>query len=160
MQDGLDITDWVNSSEPLLDGKPLPLDPYETSRSLAIHPDGKRFLLGAEWSLRAFDADGQELWRRAVPGIVWAVNISGDGRLALAAYGDGTIRWHRMEDGARAAGAVPVRRRQELDRLEARRPLRLDPGARSALRWVVNRGWDQAPLELEPARCGVRTGRR
>jgi hypothetical protein len=27
------------------------------------------------------------------------VNIAGDGRLVVAAYGDGTIRWHRMDDG-------------------------------------------------------------
>jgi hypothetical protein len=24
---------------------------------------------------------------------------SGDGRLVVAAYGDGTIRWHRVDDG-------------------------------------------------------------
>jgi hypothetical protein len=30
--------------------------------------------------------------------VAWAVNISDDGRLAIAAYADGTIRWHRLPD--------------------------------------------------------------
>ena len=84
---------------PTLDGKPIKLEQYERSRSLAVHPDGDRFVLGADWSLRAFDAKGQQLWQRTAPGTVWAVNITGDGRLVVAAYGDGTIRWHRMDDG-------------------------------------------------------------
>ena len=108
MQDGLAVTDWINSTDPGSTASRCRSTPYETSRSLAIHPDGKRFLLGADWSLRAFDAAGAELWRRPVPGIVWAVNISGDGRLALAAYGDGTLRWHRMEDGAELLALFPL----------------------------------------------------
>ena len=28
------------------------------------------------------------------------MNLAREGRLILAAYGDGTIRWHRAEDGA------------------------------------------------------------
>ena len=30
---------------------------------------------------------------------VWAVNASRDGRIVVAARGDGTIRWHRADDG-------------------------------------------------------------
>ena len=58
-----------------------------TSRSLAIHPNGDRFVLGTDWFLRAFDAQGTPLWTRPTPGAVWAVNITGDGRLVVAAYG-------------------------------------------------------------------------
>ena len=148
-QDGLEITDWEDSDAPLLGGKPLPLDPYERSRSLAIHPDGKRFLLGADWSLRAFDADGTELWQRAVPGAVWAVNISGDGRLAVAAYGDGTIRWHRMDDGSELLALFPFADGRNWIAWEPDGRFASTLGARGALRWVVNRGWDEAPLELE-----------
>ena len=55
---------------PTLDGKPIKLEQYEISRSLAVHPDSNRFVLGADWWLRAFDAKGQPLWQRAVPGAV------------------------------------------------------------------------------------------
>ena len=34
-----------------------------------------------------------------MPELVSAVNITADGGLVVAAYGDGTIHWHRMDDG-------------------------------------------------------------
>jgi len=110
-QDRLPITGWKESYEPLLGGKSLLLYPDEALHSLAIHPDGKRFELGADWSLRAFDEDGKQRWQRTVPGPAWAVNISADGRLVVAAYGDDTIRWHRRldfaaEDAADVAAAL------------------------------------------------------
>ena len=45
---GLQIEDWKNEFTPTLSGERLPLEQYETSRSLAIAPDGERFLLGTE----------------------------------------------------------------------------------------------------------------
>ncbi|HRO14129.1 MAG TPA: caspase family protein [Paracoccus sp. (in: a-proteobacteria)] len=147
-QEGLDIADWMDSLTPTLAGTPLPLDPHEPSRSLAIHPDGGRFVLGAEWSLRAFDAAGAELWRRDVPGPAWAVNISGDGRFVVAAYGDGTIRWHRMEDGVELLALFPFADGEDWMVWEPEGRYASTLGARKALRWVVNRGWDTAPDEL------------
>jgi hypothetical protein len=101
VQQGLRIEGWEDTPSPTLDGRPLALERDEMSRSLAIHPDGVRLVLGTEWSLRAFSATGEALWRVDVPGVVWAVTISGDGRLVVAAYGDGTIRWHSMDDEGR-----------------------------------------------------------
>ncbi|MEM9938585.1 MAG: TIR domain-containing protein [Pseudomonadota bacterium] len=108
--DSLTIKGWQDTYEPALTRKtdpdaedittPLELDLYETARSLAIGPDGGSFILGTEWYLRCFDAAGSELWQRPVPGIAWGVNLVREGRLILAAYGDGTIRWHRVSDGA------------------------------------------------------------
>ncbi len=98
--DRLRIEDWQDTTSPKLDGTPLPLQLYETARSLAIAPDARSFVLGTEWCLRRFDAKGALLWEKPVPGIVWGVNLACEGRLILAAYGDGTIRWHRAEDGA------------------------------------------------------------
>jgi outer membrane protein assembly factor BamB len=99
-QTGVAVEGWKDGYSPTLDGKPIKLEQFEQSRSLAIHPNGDRFVLGADWSLQAIDAKGEQLWKRATPGTVWAVNISGDGRLVVAAYDDGTIRWHRMDDGS------------------------------------------------------------
>ena len=148
-QDGLEIANWEDKQAPSLGDRPLSLAPYERSRSLAIHPDGKRFLLGADWSLRAFEADGTELWQRAVPSAVWAVNISGDGRLAVAAYGDGTIRWHTMDDGSELLALFPFADGRNWIAWEPDGRFASTPGARGALRWVVNRGWDETPLELK-----------
>ena len=70
-------------------------------------PTRRGFVLGTEWSLRAYAATGTQRWRREVPGVVRAVNITGDGRLVVAAYGDGTIRWHRLEDGVELLAFMP-----------------------------------------------------
>ena len=89
LQSGLPIEDWRGSQHPTLGGSRLPLFQYEISRSLAIDPQGGRLVLGTEWYLRNYDAKGTLLWARAAPAVVWAVNITGDGRLVVAAYGDG-----------------------------------------------------------------------
>lgn len=96
---GLDITDWLDQTSPKLNGKPLALDDYEISRSLAIAQDENHFLLGTEWRLRFYDRQGHELWNTPAPGIAWAVNISRDQRFAVAAFADGTIRWFDLENG-------------------------------------------------------------
>ena len=43
---GLKIERWKSDRSPALNGKPVELAPYEMSRSLAIAPDGQRFVLG------------------------------------------------------------------------------------------------------------------
>ena len=96
---GLTLSGWRDEDEPKLNGARLTLDRHETSRSLAIAPDNRRFVLGSEWNLRLFDGPGKARWRRPVPGTVWAVNVSGDGRFVVAAFSDGTLRWHRLDDG-------------------------------------------------------------
>ena len=78
---------------------------YETSRSLAIHPDGKRFVLGTDWSLRAFAADGKLLWQRAVPGR----RLGGQHHRRRPAGGGGLWRRHDplAPDGATARSCWP-----------------------------------------------------
>ena len=144
----LKVENWFSNFQPTLDGRPLPLKRYEASWSLAIHPDGRRFVLGTEWQLRAFTAKGEPLWQQNVPGAVWAVNISGDGRFAVAAYGDGTIRWHRMADGMELLTFFPFNDKRNWVAWEPDGRFFSTLGARSALRWHVNRGWDEAPIVL------------
>ncbi len=148
-QDGLPIEHWVDEYHPTLGGRPLALKAYETSRSLAIHPAGDRFVLGADWSLRAFKTDGTALWVRPVPDVVWAVNITGDGRLVVAAYGDGTIRWHRMSDGVELLAFMPLADRTNWVAWTPEGFYAATPGAHGILRWHVNHGWD-APADSVP----------
>jgi hypothetical protein len=81
----LRVTDWRDGYTPKLDGTPLKLEQYEMSRSLALALDRSAFVLGADISLRLFDRNGTERWRVATPGVPWAVNISADAKLAVAA---------------------------------------------------------------------------
>jgi len=144
-QKGLSIESWQDSEQPKLNGKPIVLEQWETSRSLAIHPDNHRFALGTDWSLRAYDADGKALWNHAVPGETWAVNITGDGRLVVAAYHGGTIRWHRMDDGGELLALQVLGDRKNWVAWTPEGFYAATPGAYGVLRWQVNRGVDAAP---------------
>ena len=140
---GLKIEQWEDSENPTLNGKPLKLDPLETSRSLAIAPDGRRFALGAEWSLRMFDREGAEVWNKAVPGVVWAVTISGDGRFVVAGYGDGTIRWHRVSDGKELLAFFPHADRKRWIAWTPEGFFSASPGAEDLIGFHLNRGKDR-----------------
>ncbi|MDO9713454.1 caspase family protein [Paracraurococcus lichenis] len=142
---GLPIAGGRDNSHPTLGGKPLPLDPFEVARSLALHPVGDRFVLGTHFALRAFDRDGTQLWRQSVPGTTEAVNITGDGRLVVAAYGDGTIRWHRMDDGREILAFMPLADRRNWVVWTPEGFYAASPGAHGLLRWHVNQpGWQPA----------------
>jgi hypothetical protein len=142
--EGLSINGWRNSKVPTLNGRPLKLEPYEDARSLAVHTAGDRFVLGANYFLRAFDANGTQLWKKPAPGAVWSVNITGDGRLVIAAYDDGTIRWHRMTDGVELLAFMPLPDRTNWIAWTPEGFHGATPGAFGVLRWQVNRGWDAA----------------
>jgi WD40 repeat protein len=154
-QDGLPINYWRNSTSPTFGGRPLKLEPHENSRCFAIHPAGDRFVVGADWFLWAFDAEGTQLWRRPVSGgAVWAVNITGDGRLVITAYDDGTVRWHRMADGVELLACMPLPDRANWVAWTPEGFYAASPGAHGFLRWHVNRGWDEpadsVPIENIP----------
>lgn len=141
---GLNVTDWLNTYEPKLNGGKLALEQYETSRSLAVAPDNSRFLLGTEFSIRLFDRTGKDLWNVPAPGAAWAVNISGDGRLAVAAYSDGTIRWYRMTDGAELLAFFPHNDKKRWVMWTPTGYYDASPDAEDLIGWHVNKGKDAA----------------
>jgi WD40 repeat protein len=147
-RDGLRIEDWFNSVDPKLDGKPIELEAGEQSHGLSIHPDAHRFVLGADWWLYAFDAEGKQLWKHTAPGPVWAVNITGDGRLVIAAYGDGTIRWHRMDDGRELLALQVLNDKKNWVAWTPEGFYGATPDAFGVLKWHVNRGNDAAAEAL------------
>jgi Caspase domain len=142
---GLHITDWKSTMRPTLNGTALKLDLYETSISLAIAPDSQRFLLGTAWHLRLFNRQGAEQWHVPVPGIAaWSVNIAGNGEVAAAALGDGTIRWYRLRDGQELLALFPHRDRKRWVLWTPSGYYDASPGAEELLGWHVNRGRDAA----------------
>jgi hypothetical protein len=162
--DRVPVEGWKNTYEPKLAGKPLPLDQYERARSLAIAPDGGSFVLGTEWYLRRFDAEGAALWKapKAVPGVVWGVNLAREGRLIVAAYSDGTIRWHRADDGEELLALfihlpdgpkdTPPEKREWIIFTPEGYFEASSPEAEDLIGWHVNRGPDEAadfyPVEM------------
>ena len=94
----LQVVDWHNSNRPKLGQIPLRLGEGEYARSLAILLREDGFLLGTDTHLRLFDAAGRQVDALAVPGAVWGVTVAGD--VAVAALGDGTLRWYRFSGGS------------------------------------------------------------
>jgi hypothetical protein len=143
-QNGLPIEAWQANEHPAFGGKQLPLDEFEISRCLAIHPAGDRFVLGTEWNLRGYNAQGKLLWNRPASSVVWALTITGDGRLVVAAHGDGTIRWHRMVDGIELLALMPLSDQTNWVAWTPEGFYAATAGAQSVLRWHQNQGWDAA----------------
>jgi hypothetical protein len=119
------------------------MEPGAFSRSLAIDPAGDRFVIGTQQSLWEFDSKGVPIWNRTgVPGEVKAVNITGDRRLLVAAYNDGTIRWHRMSDGIELLAFMPLIDQQDWVAWTPEGYYASTQGANRFLKWHVNHGWD------------------
>jgi len=141
--DDLNITDWKNSYEPKLNGKPIKLKLYEISRCLAISPDGEKFLLGTGWRLRLFDKDGKEIWNVPAPSTTWVVNISLNGKVAVAGFGDGTIRWYRMEDGKELLAFFPHKDKKRWVIWTPKGYYDASPEGEDLIGWHVNKGKDK-----------------
>ena len=98
--EGLPIKEWRYSYKPTLDGTPLALDSYEMSRRPRHCPRREALSAGHRVESAPFDRRGKQVWAVPAPSVTWAVNLSGDGRLAVATFADGTLRWYRLRDGA------------------------------------------------------------
>ncbi len=88
---------WRNGATPTLNGRRLALSPGEVARSAAALPDGRRLLLGGDFNLILFAANGEALARVPVPAPAWGVAVTPDGRRAVAALGDGSLRWYALD---------------------------------------------------------------
>lgn len=139
----LRVTDWQDSASPQLNGKPLSLPPGELSRTVAVTPDQEHFLLGTESKLRYFARDGTAQWRVSVPGIAWNVNIAKNGRVAVAAISDGTIRWYRLQDGQELLALYPHTDRKQWVVWTPKGYFDADEGAEELIGWHQNRAGNQ-----------------
>ncbi|KSB88672.1 hypothetical protein AS593_19745 [Caulobacter vibrioides] len=74
------------------------LEPDEKVLDAAVL-DGDRLLVGTNFHLRLAGPDGRSLWTKAASAPVWAVAVSGDGRSAIAALGDGVVIWSDVRTG-------------------------------------------------------------
>jgi WD40 repeat protein len=139
--EGLGITEWKSSLTPKLKGYPISLR-QELAKCLAIRPDKSGFLLGTHISLFFFDSAGKEVWRVRMPSAVWGVNTNN--QVALAALGDGTIRWYRMKDGKELLAFFPHTDKKRWILWTPSGYYDASPGAEELIGWHVNNGSDQA----------------
>ena len=139
--DALSITDWRISMSPKLAGKALPIPKIEKSWSLSVAPDKSGFALGTDWSVRYFNASGEEVWNRATSGIAWAMNTNG--KVVVAALGDGTLRWYRVSDGREILALFPHKDRKRWVLWTPSGQYDASPGGEDLIGWHVNNGKDK-----------------
>ncbi len=140
----LRLKNWKNKFEPTLNGKKLELERYERSRAAAISPDYDFALIGANWNLRLFDLEGELVWKTQAPATVWGVNISGNGKLALAAFGDGTIRWYSMQDGRELLSFFPHKDQRRWVAWTPSGYYMASTGGEELIGWHINNGGKEA----------------
>lgn len=144
---GLEVTDWLNTNAPKLNGTALKLlvpnsglkQNNEGSHTLALLPNGAGFVLGTSGFLRSFDLSGNQRWQQPAVVGVWAVNVSQDGRWVVAAYGDGTIRWHRASDGVEQLAFYPHPDKKRWVMWTPSGYYDASPGAENLIGWHINR---------------------
>jgi WD40 repeat protein len=142
----LAITNWEDSAEPALNGAPLPVFPGDFSHAVAIAPGAASFVQAtSEWLIR-FDAQGGVLWRLSAPAEGWGVNVSADGKLAIGAFGDGTLRWYRLSDGEPLLTLFMHRRDRRWIAWTPSGYYTASPGGEDLIGWAVNgKSWMDAP---------------
>jgi hypothetical protein len=112
--------------------------------SVAVAPDEECTLVGYRGSLCLSDRENKKRWDVEVPSHVWAVNIPAGGKLALAACGDGTIRWHRLEDGEELLALYVHPDQRRWIAWTPQGYFDASAGADGLIGWQVNRGRDAA----------------
>lgn len=143
---GMVVTDWYSKYGPKLNGQFLRLKSDELSRCLAFQPNNEGFVLGTEWNLRTFDQTGRQRWQQPAVSTVWAVNVSQDGRWVVAAYADGTIRWHRASDGVEQLALFPHPDKKRWIMWTPEGYYDASPGGEELIGWHLNQGKDKEAI--------------
>ena len=150
--DRIQVTDWKDTPTPKLNGKAIKIAAYESSRCYAIVPDKEEVLHGSDRHLRLLDRNAVEKWRTVINEIPMAVNVSGDGKVAVAALGNGTIQWFSMEDGKKLLSFFPHNDKKRWVTWTVHGYYDASENADELIGWHVNKGADQEALFYPLAR--------
>ena len=143
-RNGIRVDGWRDSDHPTLNGKDLEIKPRDKSRCLAVAKDAKHFYIGSSFYLTAYDPEGKIIWRHKTRVETRAVNASADGRILVAVYDDGTIRWHRADDGRELLVLQVFANRKDWVLWTPEGFFAASRHAQDALKWVTSHGPDKA----------------
>ncbi len=139
-QPTLDVRDWQGGYHPTLNGQTMAMRVHDRALSLSIAPDGKTLVLGTQWQVIRYDPSGKVLWATEIPFNAHGVVITGDGRMVVAAIGDGTIRWFDMATGKELLAFFPHKDGQQWVAWTPSGYYMASVGGDSLIGWQVNRG--------------------
>jgi hypothetical protein len=121
--------------------------PREEEQVFCVDVDGwrQRLLLGTVWNLYCLDAQGAYIWQVSAPSMVMAVKASGDGKLAVAALSDGTLRWYRMWDGQLLMTLFASREDSNWILYTPEGYYDCAPGSETMIGWQINQDMSRKP---------------
>jgi WD40 repeat protein len=146
------VTDWLLTHVPKVNGKVIKIAPWESSRCYTVVPDGDMVLHGSDRHLRLLDKNAIEIWRTWLNEIPVSVNVSGNGKVAVTALGNGTIQWFRIEDGKKLLSFFPHNDKKRWVAWTEGGYYDASENADELIGWHVNRGADQEALYYPLAR--------
>src|SRR5665213_2936037 len=130
--------------KPTLNGQPLKLRVHDAAISMTIMAEGKGLLIGTSWQLIRYDAKGKIVWAHDVFGNVRGVVATPDNRIAVAALGDGTLRWYALDTGHELVAFFPHADGQRWVAWTPAGYYMASVDGDSLVGWQVNRGHDRA----------------
>ena len=139
---GLKITDWRDRDSPQLNGTPLKLKPYAGPPS--GYRTGRQLRARHRVESPPLRPEGKERWGIPVPGVAWSVNVAKNGKVVVAALGDGTLRWYRLTDGKELLAFFPHADKKRWVLWTPSGYYDASPGGEDLIGWHVNHGRDQA----------------
>lgn len=143
---GLVLTNWEDSKNPQLNNETLKfLVSGESSRSVDINSSASRLIFGGDWSLYCLDNNGDKIWKTPLQSTAWAVNISDNDKVIIAAQGDGTINWYSMEDGTKLYTLFVLPDEKTWILYTPEGYYDCAPGAEKYIGWHINNGPDKTP---------------
>jgi hypothetical protein len=117
-------------------------DSHESTNAIAVRENV--VLVGSTHGLHLFNQSGRLLWGMGTSDSPYAVNLSADGRLAVAAYDNGIIRWYRTKDGQEMLAFFPDKDGKCWVLWTPSGYFDASAGGEDLIGWHVNRGKDQA----------------
>jgi WD40 repeat protein len=128
-----------------LNGQNTALEEYERVRSHAIAPNRNFVAVGTEWALRNYNSRGELQWLARVSSPVWAVNVSADNKVVVAAIGDGTLRWFSAQTGKELLSVFMHKNATDWIAWVPGGYYASSPFGDKHIGWHINRGLDIAP---------------
>lgn len=140
----LEITDVGSRGKiPKLNGVTIKdWDGFFVSYCFALSEKNNNFVIGGTEKIIAYDQDRNKKWTAFIAGNVYAITYSQDNRWVVAAYADGTIRWHRASDGAEQLAFFPHADKKRWVLWTPSGYYDASLGAEDLIGWHLNRGKD------------------
>jgi len=113
------------------------------SRAMSVIESAGAFLVGGNRELLRYDKDGLAQWTTVQGSIAWQVNSDRQGRYAVAALGDGSLRWFDLGSGKQVLGLFIHSDRKRWVMWTPEGYYDTSPGAEDLVGWHVNQAGDR-----------------